>query len=100
MDLTPDNDMTPTLTNPFENIEDEATVATDYQAAVARGEELQALPRSAATDRNILRQHSKNRMTVWERIEFLVDEEPTILCLLYTSPSPRDRTRSRMPSSA
>ena len=25
-------------------------------------------------------------------------EDPT--CLLYTSPSPRDRTRSRMPSSA
>ena len=24
----------------------------------------------------------------------------TICCLLYTSPSPRDRTRSRMPSSA
>ena len=24
----------------------------------------------------------------------------TITCLLYTSPSPRDRTRSRMPSSA
>ena len=23
-----------------------------------------------------------------------------IVCLLYTSPSPRDRTRSRMPSSA
>ena len=23
-----------------------------------------------------------------------------ILCLLYTSPNPRDRTRSRMPSSA
>ena len=26
-----------------------------------------------------------------------LDQEP---CLLYTSPSPRDRTRSRMPSSA
>ena len=26
--------------------------------------------------------------------------EQFILCLLYTSPSPRDRTRSRMPSSA
>ena len=26
--------------------------------------------------------------------------EPTKACLLYTSPSPRDRTRSRMPSSA
>ena len=24
----------------------------------------------------------------------------SVLCLLYTSPSPRDRTRSRMPSSA
>ena len=28
------------------------------------------------------------------------DDELTISCLLYTSPSPRDRTRSRMPSSA
>ena len=31
-------------------------------------------------------------------------DDPTVLelrvCLLYTSPSPRDRTRSRMPSSA
>ena len=25
---------------------------------------------------------------------------PELTCLLYTSPSPRDRTRSRMPSSA
>ena len=25
---------------------------------------------------------------------------PALTCLLYTSPSPRDRTRSRMPSSA
>ena len=28
------------------------------------------------------------------------DSERSIFCLLYTSPSPRDRTRSRMPSSA
>ena len=27
-------------------------------------------------------------------------ERPIKACLLYTSPSPRDRTRSRMPSSA
>ena len=27
----------------------------------------------------IERQHQKNRMTVWERITLLVDEEPTIL---------------------
>ena len=30
----------------------------------------------------------------------LVLEEASSICLLYTSPSPRDRTRSRMPSSA
>ena len=30
--------------------------------------------------------------------EFIPDQN--ITCLLYTSPSPRDRTRSRMPSSA
>ena len=29
-----------------------------------------------------------------------VQGEQTVTCLLYTSPSPRDRTRSRMPSSA
>ena len=28
------------------------------------------------------------------------DQWKAVLCLLYTSPSPRDRTRSRMPSSA
>src|SRR5664280_1482498 len=34
-------------------------------------------------------------------IKALVDVWPDIIiCLLYTSPSPRDRTRSRMPSSA
>ena len=27
-------------------------------------------------------------------------QDPPNTCLLYTSPSPRDRTRSRMPSSA
>ena len=30
----------------------------------------------------------------------LSDSRPEDICLLYTSPSPRDRTRSRMPSSA
>ena len=30
----------------------------------------------------------------------LIPQDPIYTCLLYTSPSPRDRTRSRMPSSA
>ena len=35
-------------------------------------------------------------------LSFLADESfhKWMACLLYTSPSPRDRTRSRMPSSA
>ena len=31
---------------------------------------------------------------------FAPNPGPSHICLLYTSPSPRDRTRSRMPSSA
>ena len=34
------------------------------------------------------------------RLDCFVSDEPFYACLLYTSPSPRDRTRSRMPSSA
>ena len=37
-------------------------------------------------------------MKVWP--ESLADTVQSFSCLLYTSPSPRDRTRSRMPSSA
>ena len=32
--------------------------------------------------------------------QFQIFADQCITCLLYTSPSPRDRTRSRMPSSA
>ena len=35
-----------------------------------------------------------NKSRLWDEIP------PKAICLLYTSPSPRDRTRSRMPSSA
>ena len=36
-----------------------------------------------------------------EIIAFWISKDTnSIICLLYTSPSPRDRTRSRMPSSA
>ena len=38
-----------------------------------------------------------DRWTYWEKFDYWA---PFWGCLLYTSPSPRDRTRSRMPSSA
>ena len=38
---------------------------------------------------------------VIDRVEYdLKNDQTHPTCLLYTSPSPRDRTRSRMPSSA
>ena len=33
-------------------------------------------------------------------VYFIIKVDQNTICLLYTSPSPRDRTRSRMPSSA
>ena len=33
-------------------------------------------------------------------VDLIYPDPGFIVCLLYTSPSPRDRTRSRMPSSA
>ena len=40
----------------------------------------------------------KTIQNFWESTN--VTYPPFNICLLYTSPSPRDRTRSRMPSSA
>ena len=42
----------------------------------------------------------KEDRTIWFHVASLGEFEQAIPCLLYTSPSPRDRTRSRMPSSA
>ena len=36
----------------------------------------------------------------WHRVQAAKKKKQKTICLLYTSPSPRDRTRSRMPSSA
>ena len=42
----------------------------------------------------------KSRLADWLRLALDVMWGIPSICLLYTSPSPRDRTRSRMPSSA
>ena len=42
-------------------------------------------------------QRGQDEIRVWVRYD---RENRSSICLLYTSPSPRDRTRSRMPSSA
>ena len=39
-------------------------------------------------------------LVAYDECDNVLVEEISFTCLLYTSPSPRDRTRSRMPSSA
>ena len=44
---------------------------------------------------------TKNKRTMTEKLEIMkFDPKARKHCLLYTSPSPRDRQKSRMPSSA
>ena len=45
--------------------------------------------------------HGKDHQLIFESMGELINEnKPLDPCLLYTSPSPRDRLKSRMPSSA
>ncbi len=50
-----------------------------YEETLKKGYDLIKRPRLAAGVNAITRQHSKNRMTIWERIAVLTDEEPTVL---------------------
>ena len=76
-----------TLENPFaERDEQDFTVPGQlastpgaYEEALKAGWELQQRPYKTAGVKNIQRQHQKNRMTIWERIRFLSDGEPTVL---------------------
>ncbi len=50
-----------------------------YEEVTRAGWELQRRPHTAAGFRAVQRQHQKQRMTIWERIQVLTDEKPTIL---------------------
>jgi acetyl-CoA carboxylase carboxyltransferase component len=50
-----------------------------YEESLKKGYELIQRPRKAAGVNAITRQHSKKRMTIWERIAVLTDEDPTVL---------------------
>jgi len=85
--MSTDTGLEPTLKNPFAEEEDlefvvPGQIATEpglFEEAMLAGYELQQRPHRAAGIKNIERQHQKKRMTIWERIEVLTDEEPTIL---------------------
>jgi acetyl-CoA carboxylase carboxyltransferase component len=75
------------LKNPFAREEDveftiPGQIASEpglYEAALKAGYDLQRRPRQAAGIKSVERQHQKGRMTIWERIQLLTDERPTIL---------------------
>lgn len=70
-----------TLSNPFEDtsVENtEETPQTPYDEALALGRELQEKPYRGGGSQRILVQHSKDRMTVFERIKVLTETEPSI----------------------
>ena len=59
------------------------------------------LDRQAKVKKDYVATAGAMQMTaVNENFDLVIGNTPFQLCLLYTSPSPRDRTRSRMPSSA
>jgi acetyl-CoA carboxylase carboxyltransferase component len=84
-DTTADAAITPTLENPFAagDKRHEATVAHGgpYDQALDQGDDLRRRPFAAAGTLQILRQHVKGRMTVWERIDVLQDKgsQPAVL---------------------
>lgn len=73
----------PTLDDPLEDQTPscEQTRPGLYEEALQHGEELRRKPFTAAGTLQIIRQHAKGRMTVWERIEVLQDRgvQPMIL---------------------
>jgi len=50
-----------------------------YEESLKKGFDLIQRPKTAAGVASITRQHSKNRMTIWERISVLTDEDPKVL---------------------
>jgi acetyl-CoA carboxylase carboxyltransferase component len=79
----PEPPVRPTLEDPLAEppAADEAAALPPYDQALRAGEELRRLPYAAASTVQILRQHARGRMTVWERVEALQDRvaQPTVL---------------------
>ena len=77
----------PSLSNPFAKAQESARspeqggggAAGRYEEVIEAGLALTKRPREASGLKGVLRQHQKQRMTIWERIEVLADEEPTVL---------------------
>lgn len=85
--MTKTNKPLASLTNPFEqtkevefSIPGQATYEPGlYEESLKKGYDLIKRPKKAAGFKAISRQHAKKRMTIWERLSVLTDEEPMVL---------------------
>ena len=59
-------------------------------------------PTNKVTNLKVVKNKDKgtSKVSALSPREIVSELDRYVICLLYTSPSPRDRTRSRMPSSA
>ena len=69
--------LVPVLEEPLAS--DSDTGGDGYEQSLREARFLQAKPLRAGGYRNIARQHAKERMTVWERLRVLADDEPMVL---------------------
>ena len=70
-----------------------------WETTVSRAEAVLLAGRASEKSLEILRDEISNWRSRFKS-SISINSDRISLCLLYTSPSPRDRTRSRMPSSA
>ena len=79
-------------------IRDRAYSRLKFESGVHR---VQRVPQTEAQGRIHTSTATVAVMPELDDVDITLDERDLVItCLLYTSPSPRDRTRSRMPSSA
>ena len=81
-------------------------IIVDDEDRENEGDLVMAASRVTASDINYMSLHGRGLICLTvtpehcSRLRLPLMVADTNICLLYTSPSPRDRTRSRMPSSA
>ena len=78
---------------------DQDELAAKFAAAKTAGERAAADLEKALEEKTALAQKAALAETECDNLKRALEKQQGV-CLLYTSPSPRDRTRSRMPSSA
>ena len=77
---------------------DQPTIIENQVAVTARA--MAPVAELIAEDESLILVHGNGPQAGWMQMRSVLSREHLHDCLLYTSPSPRDKRQSRMPSSA